>query len=304
MRIAVGLMAYNEAANIASSLRSILDQQGARVGALAVVVVASGCTDGTAQRAEETAAGDPRVRILVQPVREGKASAVTAFLRTAQNAEVLVLAGADTRLDPGCLEALVAPFDDPSVGMTGGRPVPVNDRGTLMGGVVHLLWELHHEIALHGPKLGELVAFRPVVSALPSDTAVDEASLESLIRARGLRLAYAPDAVVRMKGPASAGEFVAQRRRIHAGHLRLRCQAGYAVSTLSPRAALAAVGRLRRRAGVRPVVLAAAVALEAWARALGAWDARAGGRDHHAWEPIPSTKDLSPKDLSPKDLFR
>jgi len=295
MRIAVGLMAYNEAANVAASLRSILDQKGARASPFSVVVVASGCTDDTVARAWEEAAGDPRVRILVQPVREGKAAAVTAFLHAheAQDAEVLVLAGADTRLDPGSLDALLAPFEDPSVGMTGGRPVPVNDPGTLMGGVVRLLWELHDEVARRAPKLGELVAFRPVVDALPADTAVDEASLESLIRAKGLRLAYAPDAVVRMKGPATAGEFLAQRRRIHAGHLRLRRQAGYAVATLSPRAALAAVGRLRRRAGVRPGALAAAVGLEAWARALGAWDARFSGRDHRAWAPIPSTKDLT-----------
>ena len=295
MRIAVGLMAYNEAANVAASLRSILDQEGPYLGTLAVVVVASGCTDDTAARAREEASGDPRARILVQPAREGKASAITAFMRTAESAdaEVLVLAGADTCLDPGSLDALVAPLEDSSVGMTGGRPVPVNDPRTLMGGVVHLLWELHHEVARRAPKLGELVAFRPVVDALPPDTAVDEATLESLIRAQGLRLVYAPSAVVRMKGPATAGEFVAQRRRIHAGHLRLRRRSGYAVSTLSPRAALAAVGRLRGRATVRPLALAAAIGLEAWARALGGWDAWVVGRDHRAWEPIPSTKDLS-----------
>jgi len=293
MRIAVGLMAYNEAANVAASLRSLLDQRGPRIGALSVVLVASGCTDGTVARARDEAAGDPRVRLIDQPGREGKAAAVTAFLRAATDADVLVLAGADTRLDPGALDALVAPFEDPSVGMTGGHPVPVNDRGTLMGSVVHLLWELHHEVARSSPKLGELVALRPVVTALPSDTAVDEASLESLIRARGLRLVYAPEAVVRMKGPTSAGEFLAQRRRIHAGHLRLRRQAGYAVATLSPRAALGALGRLGGRAAARPVPLVAAALLEAWARALGAWDARVSGRDHRAWEPIPSTKDLS-----------
>jgi poly-beta-1,6-N-acetyl-D-glucosamine synthase len=293
MRIAVGLMAYNEEANVASALRSILDQRGPRVGSLSVVVVASGCTDATAARARAEADGDPRVAILVQPVREGKASAVTAFLSAAAGADVLVLAGADTRLDPGCLEALVAPLDDPGVGMTGGRPVPVNDRATLMGRVVHLLWDLHHEVAMRAPKLGELVAFRPVMTALPPDTAVDEASLESIVRAKGLRLVYAPGAVVRMKGPATAGEFLLQRRRIHAGHLRLRREAGYAVSTLSPRAAMAAVRRLGSPAAAQPVTLAAAVCLEAWARVLGAWDARIAGRDHRAWEPIPSTKDLT-----------
>ena len=295
MRIAVGLMAYNEAANVAASVRSILDQKGPRVGALSLVVVASGCTDDTAARAAEAAAGEPRARILAQPVREGKASAVTSFLRTAEarDADVLVVAGADTRLEPHTIDALVAPFEDPAVGMTGGRPVPVNDPSSLMGGVVHLLWELHHEVATRAPKLGELIAFRPIVAALPSDTAVDEASLESIIRARGLRLAYAPGAVVRMKGPVTVGDFLAQRRRIHAGHLCLRRRSGYEVATLSPGAALAAVARMGGRAARRPLVLAAAIALEGWARALGTWDAYVGGRDHRAWDPIPSTKDFT-----------
>jgi cellulose synthase/poly-beta-1,6-N-acetylglucosamine synthase-like glycosyltransferase len=228
-------------------------------------------------------------------VREGKAAAVTAFLRTAEarEADVLVLAGADTRLDPGTLDALVAPLEDPAVGMSGGRPVPVNDASSLMGGVVHLLWELHHEVASRAPKLGELVAFRPVVSALPPDTAVDEASLESLIRAQGLRLAYAPGAVVRMKGPSTVGDFLAQRRRIHAGHLLLRRRSDTRSRRCSPGAALAALGRMGGRAVRKPLALAAAVGLEGWARALGSWDARVARRDHRAWEPIPSTKDLS-----------
>jgi hypothetical protein len=166
----------------------------------------------------------------------------------------------------------------------------VNDRGKLMGRIVHLLWELHHEVALHDPKLGELIAFRPVLPALPADTAVDEAAIESLVRAKGLRLVYAPGAIVRMKGPATVADYLAQRRRIHAGHLILKRQAGYSVSTLSLRRVLSAARRARRPT----VALAAAAALEATARLLGSWDARIARRDHRAWKPIPSTKDLTP----------
>jgi glycosyltransferase involved in cell wall biosynthesis len=74
MRVCVGLMAYNEGENIASSLRSLLDQHGPHLTDLSVVVVASGCTDDTVARARHAAGDDRRVRIIEQPRREGKAA--------------------------------------------------------------------------------------------------------------------------------------------------------------------------------------------------------------------------------------
>ena len=283
-------MAYNEEANVAAALRSVLAQAGPHVRLHSVTVVASGCTDATVPRAREAAGRDPRVRVLEQARREGKATAITAFLDTVRDADLVALVGADTRLAEGALEALLAPFDDPGVGMTGGRPVPVNARTTLLGRVVHVLWELHHEIALRDPKLGELVAFRRVFDAVPADTAVDEAAIEAMIRRRGLRLAYAPGAVVQMKGPTTVSDFLAQRRRIHAGHVRLKRASGHTVSTMG------LPGVIRALLGHRPPAgtAAAAVALEGTARLLGSFDARVAGREHRVWKAIPSTKDLTP----------
>jgi cellulose synthase/poly-beta-1,6-N-acetylglucosamine synthase-like glycosyltransferase len=286
-------MAHDEGANIADALRAVLSQHGPHVRDLSVLVVASGCTDDTVERSREVAALDPRIRILEQERREGKAAAVTAFIHEEPGADVLVLSGGDTRLEPGSLEALVAPFDDPSIGMTGGRPVPVNPKTDLLGRVVHMLWDLHHEVALRSPKLGELVAFRPVFPALPPETAVDEAYIESIIRSSGLRMIYVPEARVSMKGPCSIAEYLDQRRRIHAGHRHLRRTTGYAVSTLSVRRILATVWGKRRTGGTSVTTLATAAALEAGARLLGVWDDRIVRRDHRAWKRISSTKDLS-----------
>jgi cellulose synthase/poly-beta-1,6-N-acetylglucosamine synthase-like glycosyltransferase len=290
MVCAVGLMAYNEEANVATALRSVLAQRGPHVRLHSVTVVASGCTDATVPRARLAAGDDPRVRVLEQARREGKAAAITAFLATVRDADLVALVGADTRLADGTLDALLAPFASAKVGMTGGRPVPVNAKTRVLGRVVHLLWELHHEVASADPKLGELVAFRPVFDAVPADTAVDEAAIEGLIRSRGLDLAYAPGAVVHMKGPATVGDFLAQRRRIHAGHLRLRRASGHAVSTLGLPGVMGAVLRRRPSLGT----LSAAVALEGTARLLGSFDARIAGREHRVWKAIPSTKDLTP----------
>jgi cellulose synthase/poly-beta-1,6-N-acetylglucosamine synthase-like glycosyltransferase len=286
-------MAYNEEANIQAALRSILAQTGPHVADLSVVVVASGCTDATVPRAREVAAEDGRVEVIAEKRRDGKAAAIVTFLKHAAGADVLTLAGADTILEPGALEALVEPFDDPGVGMTGGHPIPVNDTGTLMGRVVNLLWRLHHEVALENPKLGELVGFRPVFATL-ARTAVDEAAIEATVRSRGLRLVYAPEARVRMKGPCTVRDYLAQRRRIHAGHLRLRRTTGHEVSTISARRILRTVWRARPRDLRGTLALGAAVGLEAGARILGSWDDRFAGRSHEVWERIPSTKDLTP----------
>lgn len=294
MSCAVGVMAHDEEANVVTALRSVLSQTGAHVSGLRVVVVASGCADATVPRAREVAAADSRVLVIVQPRREGKASAINLFLQEAQGHPVLVLAGADTRLEPGTLEALVAPFDDAGVGMTGGRPVPVNSPDTLLGRVVRLQWDLHDAVARLEPKLGELVAFRPPAAPLDPATAVDEASLEAEFLRSGLRRVYVPEARVAMKGPTTVGDFLRQRRRIHAGHLRLRRATGHAVSTLGTARAFREAMRLRREGRATWTTIAMTAALETVGRALGAWDARIAGRDHSTWRSIRSTKDLTP----------
>jgi cellulose synthase/poly-beta-1,6-N-acetylglucosamine synthase-like glycosyltransferase len=292
MACVVGIMAHDEGANIAAALRSVLSQTGPHVGNPRVVVVASGCTDDTVRIARGFAASHPRVAVVEQARREGKAAAVNLFLAEAGAATVCVLAGGDTRLEPGALEALVAPFDDPAVGMTGGRPMPVNARDRILGRVVHLQWDLHDAVARIEPKLGELVAFRPVVGSLPPDTATDEAWLESAILASGRSLVYVPEAKVAMRGPGTFREFIAQRRRIHAGHLRLAARTGHRVSTIGRgRAASEALRLLTSRRTTIGTIPAAAV-LETWARLLGAWDARIARREHAIWTRLASTKDL------------
>lgn len=293
MSVAVGIMAYNEGPNIAAAVRSVLDQIGPHLGPMEVVLVASGCTDDTVPRARREAAADPRFRILEESRRAGKAAAIGALLDAVSGHAIVVLVGGDTRPAPGALEALVAPFDDPSVGMTGGRPVPLNPDGTRLGRVVQLLWEMHHRIALRTPKLGELVAFRPVFGAMPADTAVDEARIEALILERGLRLTYVPEARVFMKGPATVGDYLAQRRRIHAGHLRLRRTTGHRVSTMGS----LGIWRAAREAGALSPggvgTFASAAVLETAARLLGWYDATLVRRDHAVWRRIDSTKDLA-----------
>ena len=86
--------------------------------------------------------------------------------------------------------------------MVGARPVPDNDDATLVGKMVHLLWDMHHRVALEHPKMGELVAFRaPLIEQVSELSVVDEASIEDVIRSKGFALAYVPDAIVTNADP-------------------------------------------------------------------------------------------------------
>jgi hypothetical protein len=230
------------------------------------------------------------VRLIEQQRREGKASAVNLFISTAR-CPVLVMVSADLMVEDGAFDALLRHFQDPSVGMAGGHPTPVNGHGTFLGHAVHLQWQLHDRIARNTPKLGEMVAFRNVVPGIPLDTAVDELSIQALITQLGYRLVYEPRAVVYNRGPATVPDFLRQRRRIYAGHLRIRERQAYSAPTMSARRASRALLGSGSFATPRAALWTlGTVGLEVTARALGRYDIIRRGRDPHMWEVCATTK--------------
>lgn len=289
----VGIMAYNEEANITRTLHAVLEQRGSSFHLEEIIVVASGCTDHTIPIVAEIALQDPRVRLCIQEKREGKASAINLFLKQASS-PIVILIGADVIPEVGAVENLCAPFKDPKVGMVGGRPVPVNDSSTFMGHAVHLLWRLHDRVARLHPKLGEVIAFRNIISGIPADSAVDEISIQALISQLGYRLVYEPECVVYNKGPLTVSDFLKQRRRIYAGHLKVLKQQNYQASTMK-------IGPIARQLiACRDFTMSnphqtmwtlGTVILEGYARIQGHYDYWRK-REHSIWQAVTSTKDL------------
>jgi poly-beta-1,6-N-acetyl-D-glucosamine synthase len=287
---AVGIMAHNEEANIDRSLEAVVSQRTRTVRVAEILVIASGCTDGTEDVVRRWQQRDARVRLLVQARREGKASAVNLFLSQAHE-PVLVLCSADLLPGRDTIEQVVAPFADPEIGMTTCRPVPVNDPRSFMGFAAHLLWGLHHQVNLAGFKAGELIAFRKIFQRIPYRTCVDEARIEPLIQAQGYGMRYVPTAVTYNKGPETVREFLSQRRRIFAGHLEIEDQLGYRVRTLS---GMRVLGLVLRNLDWSPRAFLwtwAVAALEAYGRHLGRQDYR-NRREHFVWEIAKTTKRL------------
>ena len=289
--LSIGIMAYNEEANIGQLLQSVLDQKFTHGDLKEVIVVASGCTDRTEDIIREFEEKDPRINLLSQALREGKASAINLFLAHASG-DILILESADTVPEKGTLDRLIAPFEDPEIGMTGARPIPVNRKDNFIGFAVQLMWTLHHKIALLTPKLGELVAFRNFVRKIPQETAVDEASIEAIVREAGFRLRYVPEAVVRNKGPETVRDFIKQRRRIAAGHKNLTRSQNYTVSTSSPLKILGALVRQHSWGLKSTIWTLGAIGLEIVGRGLGYYDLYVKKKNPFIWDIARSTKDL------------
>jgi cellulose synthase/poly-beta-1,6-N-acetylglucosamine synthase-like glycosyltransferase len=284
-------MAHNEAANIGRLLETLRNQRTATVNITEIVVVASGCTDETQSIAYAHASQDPRIRLVVQARREGKASAINEFLRQARE-KIVVLCSADLLPAQDAIDRLVAPFKDAELGMSCARPVPVNDPNTFMGFAAHMLWNLHHEVNLVNFKAGEMIALRKIFDRIPYHTAVDEASIEPVIRGQGYSVLYVPNALVYNKGPETVRDFLRQRRRIYAGHLAVRDLLGYRVSTMSTGRILVIVLRNLDLHPRRFVWTWGVAALEVYGRSLGFRD-YLKRRDHSVWEIAKSTKEIA-----------
>src|SRR5258708_38145197 len=78
-----------------------------------------------------------------------------------------------------------------------------------------------------------MIAFRKIFERIPYHTAVDEASIEPVIRGQGYKAAYVPGAIVHNKGPETLKDFLSQRRRIYPGHLYGRDPLDYSGTTMS-----------------------------------------------------------------------
>jgi cellulose synthase/poly-beta-1,6-N-acetylglucosamine synthase-like glycosyltransferase len=228
---------------------------------------------------------------LIQEKREGKASAVNVILKNSTG-EIIVLCSADILPLENTIEVLVLPFFDKTIGMTGGHPIPIDSKNTFIGFTVHLLWELHHKLALKEPKLGEIIAFRNIIQKIPVDTAVDEAAIEAIIRKNRLNLHYVPDAHIYNKGASNVDDFLRQRRRIYAGHLHLKKNSGYAASSMSITNVLAI---MLEDISFDPQVIfwtGGAILLEFYGRLLGMYDFHIARKNPYVWEIAKTTKEV------------
>ena len=290
----IGVIVYNEAANIGKLLDSLLSQKTEAVSIKEIIVVSSACTDGTDDIVRNYTKKDDRVKLITEAERGGKSSAINKFIKAAKS-DILIIESGDTIPAFNTVEKMVSPFADSVVGMTGGRPTPENDPSTFIGYAVNLLWNLHHEMALISPKLGEMVAFRKIFDQIPPESAVDEASIEAIIKDAGLELRYIPEAIVYNKGPENIKDFIKQRRRIETGHLWLKEFQEYEVVSQNSGLLLKLAWQEFIANPNKIIYLKLTAFVEIWSRFLGWYDFKIKKKNPFKWDIADSTKNLKRK---------
>ncbi len=290
--ITVGICAYNEESNIERSIRSVYEQRTDDFDIDEIIVVSSGSTDGTDEIVSGLLPEFENLRFLTQDKREGKNSAINLLLDN-KKTQIVVLLNADNAFgSEDSLSNLITPFSDPKVGIVGGHPVPTNGRDSFAGFASHMLWIMHHHVSEVHPKIGELVAFRDIGTRLPARTQSDEDILRMKLEGAGYRGAYAPDAVIRNRGPDTVADFIKQRTRVNIGECYMKRDYGYDIPTWDYRLLVDAMFGAVRDMGFHPVKIALTVAMEMFSRLKAAAYVRSDMGDMNVWDPVSTTKKL------------
>jgi len=234
LKTAIGICAFNEEHNIRFLLEHLTSEQNLPEDCR-ILVVCSGCTDGTIDVVRKFQGGDKRIQPIVEETRSGKANALNKiFDEVKSSADVLVLVNADALPEPDSIGKLIKALESSDAGVAFAQPVPFECSDGVSYRIVKVIWRLHHLISvLRSPKLsGELCAIRTVcLQQIPKEIATDEPYIELVIRQQGYPISYLPEAVVRIRCPTNLVDVFKHRKRIWIGHLQLKQATGFDVST-------------------------------------------------------------------------
>jgi cellulose synthase/poly-beta-1,6-N-acetylglucosamine synthase-like glycosyltransferase len=217
-RVSLCATLFNEAESIEAWLDSVLAQTRPPGE---IVLCDAGSTDGTIERIESRAAGDERIRLLVEPgvnVPEGRNAAIAA----AGN-ELIAITDAGTVLDPDWLRRLIEPLEgDSEVGVSAGfyRPAGRNAFEMVLATVIT---PRRRDLPDDGfPPSSRSVAFRRSwwerAGGYPEWLrAGEDLVFDYRLRDLGARFAFAPEALVAWYPRPDLREFFAQYRHYARG---------------------------------------------------------------------------------------
>lgn len=225
----VGICVYNEEKNIGALLDVLLLNE--RIDEM--IVVCSGCSDRSPKIASTYAERDKRVRLIIEPFRRGKASAINEILKQSKG-DVLFFISGDVIPAAGTIEKLLTAMADQEIGAIGANPIPNELDGHSAGAIGSLMWSLH-ELTMstqsQSRKLnrvsGELFCMRRnLAGPVPPEIVNDDDYLALEVSQVGKRILYMADAHVHIRLPENIPDLIRQRSRVIYGHLQIRRMTG------------------------------------------------------------------------------
>jgi len=310
LKVSVGICAYNEVGNVGNLLDNLLNQSFFQSQELLeIIVVCSGCTDGTDDIVRRFREKDPRVKLVSQSSRQGKSRAQNIIFRVAKG-DVIVFLSADTYPAKGSIATLVGSISG-KVGGADSKVLLLNEPHGLANFVSRFTWELHNHTMMHENERGQLahlagdmfVVKKGVINEIPPHVINDDAYIGMAIRSKGYKIVYVPQSVCYIFGPSTILDYLNQRRRVLFGHRQLTQVLGKPPTVLKtllfhrPYDALRIfLQEVRTSKPMDLVRILGVVILEGIASLLAFWDSRKNRLERHIlWDRINSTKMLVKK---------
>jgi cellulose synthase/poly-beta-1,6-N-acetylglucosamine synthase-like glycosyltransferase len=222
--VSVVLVARNEAARIAERLRNLAesDYAGDRMEFLVVSDASSDATDHEVKKL-----GDPRIRLIRQPERAGKASGLNAGVAAARG-DVIVFADARQTFAPSAIRELSRALLDPQIGAVSGE-LEIALSGGGVGRGIDAYWRLERFLRRAEAEVdscigctGAIYAIRRALfAAIPPDTILDDVVIPMQIATRGLRVSFSPEARAYDPQPLEPRLENGRKRRTLAGNFQM-----------------------------------------------------------------------------------
>ncbi|MBS1676044.1 MAG: glycosyltransferase [Actinobacteria bacterium] len=219
--VTVLIPAFNEEATIATSVVAAL---GSDYPVLEVIVLDDGSEDETERAAVAAAGGDPRFRVLRDPVNRGKAEQLNVGFRTATH-DLIVVTDADAHLHPRAIRRLVGRIQtSPMLVAVAGAP-HVTNRNRLIcalqvleaASIIGLIRRTQSVTGRVGTVAGIFGLFRRdaviEVGGYDGRMATEDIDLTWRLLMAGGHTAFEPYALVGMEVPSTMKALWAQRKR-------------------------------------------------------------------------------------------
>ncbi|MBI5950959.1 MAG: glycosyltransferase family 2 protein [Chloroflexi bacterium] len=214
------IAAYNEKNAIAAKLENCLALDYPH-DHLQILIAADGSDDGTDDIVRGF--GERGVELSFDPQRNGKMAAIDRAMKVARG-EIIVMSDANNLYNPMAVRALVAPFQDNTVGASGGAKKILEGDGVL-GSSEGLYWKYESWIKKQETRLGcttgaagEAFAIRrSLFTSPPRGIINDDFYLMMTVIKRGYRVIYVPQAESYERVSLTPADEVERRTRIIAG---------------------------------------------------------------------------------------
>jgi len=240
LAVSVGIPAYNEEKTISQLLQSILKEPHQGFHLKEIIVNSSGSTDDTDAKVQTMMRTDPRIKLISNAHREGKATALDSILRVAQS-DLIVFIDGDVVLEEQSISTLTRPFfSDDKIGICTGNIMPIKDGNSFFEFASLAIRSLHHELCSYLISKGQIpkvngtfyAVRRTILDAFPSDVVSDDEYASCQAQKKGYHIVYVPKAMAYTRDPHTLAGFIKWQRRIIAGQMLMRRHFNYEVPTM------------------------------------------------------------------------